>query len=480
MTVAAVVGSGPNGLAAAIRLARAGLDVTVFEANDRIGGGLRTSERTVPGVVHDHHAAFHPAAVASPFFASLDLARHGLAWRWADVDLAHPLDDGSAAIATRDFDASAASLGEDAGRWRRLFGSMVRSPDHVVDAVLRPLLRVPRHPLRLARIGVPSLLPASWVVRGFTGERAQALFAGTAAHKFGSLSTPLSSAPAMLLLLLAHTVGWPVAEGGSEAIARALAAELAASGGQVRTGRDVASMADLRERLGREPDVVMFDTAPAGVLTIAGDALPTRVRRPLQRYRYGPAAYKLDLAVEGGIPWTNPECHRAGTVHLGGSAGQIAAAEAATARGRMPERPFVLLGQQYLADPGRAAGDVKPIYAYAHVPHAYGGDATAAVLDQIERFAPGCRARIVATVVSTPSDLARSNANWIGGDIATGANGPRQIVARPRWTTRPYSLGVPGWYLCSAATPPGAGVHGMAGANAADEALRDLGRRPPG
>ncbi|MFV0306722.1 MAG: phytoene desaturase family protein [Desertimonas sp.] len=478
MTFAAVVGSGPNGLAAAIRLARAGVAVTVFEAAERAGGGATSSVMAPSGVVRDHGSAAHPSAIASPFFSTLDLARHGLRWRWADIDLAHPLDDGSVAVATRDLDATAASLGEDAARWCRLFGPLARHADELVDDVFRPVLHVPRHLAGFARFGLAALLPATAVARRFAGERATALFVGAAAHKFGRLSTPLSSGPGLLLLALAHVVGWPVAEGGSEAITRALVAELTEAGGGVRTATTIRSLPQLNELMGVVPDIVMFDTAPAGALAIIGDRLPARMRRRLRRYRHGPAAYKLDLVVDGGIPWVNAECARAGTLHLGGSGREIAAAEAATVRGRMPERPFVLVGQQYVADPGRACGSLKPVYAYAHVPSGYGGDVSEAILDQIERFAPGARDRVVDRVATPPGELARHNANWVGGDIATGANTSWQLVARPRLSANPYSLGVPGMFVCSAATPPGGGVHGMCGANAADAALDQLvGRR---
>ncbi|XBB67451.1 NAD(P)/FAD-dependent oxidoreductase [Nocardioides sp. WV_118_6] len=476
MTTAVVVGSGPNGLAGAIRLAQAGLSVTVLEAHERPGGGTRTSELTLPGLLHDDCAAFHPTGVASPFFSSLGLEEHGLRWRWPEIDLAHPLDDGRAGYATRSLAASAtASLGVDAARWQRIFGPMVRHFDDLVDEVFQPVTHLPRHPVALGRFGVKALQPATWTTARFRDAPARALFSGVAAHVFGRLDTPLSGSVGLMLTATAHTVGWPVAEGGTASITRALLSVLTSFGGTVRTGVRVTSLDQVRELTGgAAPDVVLLDTAPAGVLDIVGDRLPPRVRRALTRYTYGPAAFKVDLAIEGDIPWTNEACRRAGTLHLGGTAEEVAAIEAATVRGEMPERPFVLLGQQYLADPSRSSGTTHPIYAYAHVPHGYDGDATEAVLRQVERFAPGLRERVLAVAPRGPAALEAYNANYVGGDISAGANTARQVAFRPRIALSPYELGVPGVYLCSAATPPGAGVHGMGGFHAAETALARL------
>lgn len=474
MTTAVVVGSGPNGLAGAIRLARAGLEVTVLEAHDRPGGGTRTSELTLPGVLHDDCAAFHPTGVASPWFTALGLERHGLRWRWPEVDLAHPLDDGRAGIATRDMAATVASLGRDGPRWERIFAPVVRHFDALMTEVLQPVVHLPRHPVVLGRFGVKALLPATWGAARFHDDPARALFTGVAAHAFHRLDTPLSSAVGLMLTSTAHAVGWPVAEGGSESITRALLAELAEHGGTVRTGVHVRSLDELREHAGGAPDVVLLDTAPAGALEIVGARLPARVRRALERYSYGPAAFKVDLAIEGDIPWTNPDVRRAGTVHLGGTAAQIAAVELATIRGEMPEQPFVLLGQQYLADPTRSSASANPVYAYAHVPRGYDGDATDAVIGQVERFAPGFRDRILAVSTRRAGDWEAYNPNYVGGDIAAGANTALQTAFRPRPALNPYSLGVDGVYLCSAATPPGAGVHGMGGFHAAESALKAL------
>ena len=473
MSTAVVVGSGPNGLAAAIRLAQAGLEVTVVEACERPGGGTRTSELTVPGLLHDDCAAFHPTGVASPYFASLDLERHGLRWLWPEVDLAHPLDDGRAGLAGRDLDLTS-SLGVDAKSWKRLFSAAVRNFDDLIGEVFQPVGHVPRHPITLGKFGMRSALPATTTVRRFDDEPAKALFMGVSAHTFDRLDRPLGSSVGMMLTAAAHAVGWPVAEGGSEAITRALLAELSELGGKVVTSMRVTSLDQLRDLIGTTPDVVMLDTAPAGVLEIVGAALPGHVRRALTRYAYGPAAFKVDFAIEGDIPWTNADCRRAGTLHLAGSAAQLAANEAATVRGQMAEQPFVLLGQQYLIDPSRSSADANPIYAYAHVPHGYTGDATEAIIGQIERFAPRFRDQIVAVSTRSPAELESYNANYVGGDIGAGANTMRQIVLRPRLAVNPYTLGVPGVYLCSAATPPGAGVHGMGGFHAAETALKRL------
>lgn len=474
MTSAVVVGSGPNGLAAAIRLAQAGLDVTVYEAHQRAGGGARSSELTLPGLIHDECAAFHPTGVASPFFASLDLERHGLRWRWPEIDLAHPLDDGRAGLAARDPAHTVRSLEADAPRWESTFRNATDNFDELVGEIFQPVLHAPRHPLVLGRFGLHAIQPATWMARRFADDPARALFMGVAAHAFSRLDTPLTSSVGMMLTAAAHAVGWPVAEGGTEHITRALLAELAALGGKVVTGTHITSLDQLRDLTGRRPEVVILDTAPSGALEILDGLLPRRVRRALSRYSYGPAAFKVDLAIAGDIPWTNEDCRRAGTLHLGGTAEEVAATERETWRGRMPERPFVLLGQQYLIDRSRSQGEVNPIYAYAHVPHQYAGDATEAIIGQIERFAPGFRDRILAVSTRGPAGMEAYNANYVGGDISAGANSARQIAFRPRVALNPYSLGIPGVYLCSSATAPGAGVHGMGGFHAAEAALRRL------
>jgi phytoene dehydrogenase-like protein len=471
MTSAVVVGGGPNGLAAAITLARAGVEVTVLEAADEIGGGVRSGEAIVPGLVHDHCAAIHPMAVGSAFLADLDLARHGLRWRWPEVDCAHPLDGGGAALLYRSVDDTAAGLGPDGARWRALFAGSVGRFDRLSQDIMGPLLHVPKHPLTLARFGVPTLLPAATLARVFRTPAAAALFGGVAAHTFRPLHYPMTSAIGLGIITAGHRHGWAVAEGGSQSITDALAATLSEHGGEVRTGVRVTSAAQLPAA-----DVVLFDLAPTAVADILGDRLPRRASRALSKFRYGPGAFKVDFAVQGGVPWRNPDAGRAGTVHLGGDLGEIAATERDIHAGRMPARPFVLVGQQYLADPGRSVGDIHPVYSYAHVPHGFTGDATEAIIGQFERFAPGFRDRVVGMAVRSTTEMSVHNPNFVGGDICTGAKDIRQLVFGPRPTLHPYRLGVPGMYLCSGATPPGPGAHGMCGANAAAEALAHLRR----
>ncbi|MGH2955886.1 MAG: phytoene desaturase family protein [Solirubrobacterales bacterium] len=469
MSDAIVVGSGPNGLACAAALAREGVSVTVLEAAERIGGGARTGELTLPGLLHDECSATHPMAVGSPFLNSLGLERHGLEWRWPEVDLAHPLDDGTAGVMLKSIERTAAGLGEDGGSWRRLFGSSSRHLDSLNEDLMRPVVHLPRHPLRLARFGLPAAAPATLLARSWEGPRARALFGGVAAHAISPLNRLMSSAVGCALIAAGHRYGWAVARGGSGAITDALASALKEHGGRIETGRRVGSLAELSEA-----DVVAFDLAPRAVAEIAAERLPARIARAYRRYRHGPGAFKLDLAVEGGVPWTNEACRRAGTVHAAGSFEEVVEAEREVNRGRMPERPFVLVGQQYLADPERSSGDLHPVWSYAHVPSGYDRDATDAILDQIERFAPGFRERITATSVRAPADLAAYNSNYLGGDIITGANTPVQVLFRPRVAIDPYRTGIPGVVICSAATPPGAGVHGMNGYNAARSALRHL------
>ena len=471
MSSAVVVGSGPNGLAAAATLASRGVAVTVIEAAETIGGGTRSSELTVPGLLHDEHSAAHPMAVSSPAVVSagLELERHGLEWLWPEVDLAHPLDGGGGATMLRSIEATGAGLGEAGGRWKRIFGPPAEWYDPLTEDIYHPLVHVPRHPLRVARFGMRAAAPASVLARALGTPEAAALFGGVAAHSYANLNWPLSSAIGMALICSGHAYGWPVAKGGSIAIAEAWASVIREHGGRIETGRRVRSLEELPAA-----DVTVLDLSPDGVLRLAGDRLPRRSAVAYRRYRYGPAAYKLDLAVEGGVPWTMEAARRAGTVHVIGSFEELAHAEAEINRGRMPERPFVLVGQQYLADPGRSKGDLHPVWAYAHVPNGYGGDATETILDQIERFAPGTRERIVASAVHDPAQVEAANANLVGGDILTGANTPLQMVFRPRPAPVPYWTGIPGVFICSAATPPGAGAHGICGFNAAEAALRTL------
>jgi phytoene dehydrogenase-like protein len=469
MTRAVVVGSGPNGLAAALTLADAGLDVQVLEAADTPGGGTRSSELTLPGLIHDECSGFHPLAVDTPFSREFDLARYGLTWRWPDVQFSHPLDAGRGAVSLRSVADTAAILGPDGARWARVFGPLTQRFDRITADFLKPMLHVPAHPLALARFGFLSGLPASALARIWSTPEARALFGGVAAHAMRDLATPMSSAVGVALATAAHAYGWPVAEGGSGAISRAVIAALEDLGGKVLTGVRVESLAELGEA-----DVVMLDVAPRAAVRIAGDRMPARIRRALGRYRHGPGVFKVEYAIDGDVPWQHEPSRWAGTVHVIGEYKEVAHAERQVARGQMPERPFVLVGQQYLADPTRSSGSHNPLYAYAHVPAGFTGDATAAIESQIERFAPGFRDRIVARHVRTTVQMEDHNANYVGGDVVTGANSARQLVFRPRVAVNPYGTGVPGVYLCSAATPPGAGAHGMCGYNAARAALARL------
>lgn len=468
MTTATVVGSGPNGMAAALTLARAGVAVTVVEAADRLGGGVRTSELTLPGLLHDECAAFHPLAPSSPYLHELDLAGAGLRWAWAPHELAHPLPDGQGAVLDRSVAATAAGLGADGRRWTRVFGPLVERFDVIAREVMGPVLHVPSHPVALARFGLRSAAPATWLARAWREPAAAALFAGVAAHALRPLGSPLSSAVGVALTTAAHANGWPVAVGGSEAILRASLVRAAELGVRLETGRRVTRADEL------DTDLVLLDTSPAAAARILGPRLPGRVRRAYERWAPAPGVFKVDLAVEGGVPWRHEGSRRAGTVHVGGDLAEVAHAEREVVAGRMPDRPFVLVGQQHLADPTRSRGDVHPVYAYAHVPHGWDGDATAVVLARIEEHAPGFRDRVLATRSRSVAQGAQENANLAGGDVIGGAGGPRQLVLRPRAALDPYATGVPGAYLCSASTPPGAGAHGMCGYLAARSALRSL------
>ncbi|NMN95855.1 phytoene desaturase family protein [Antrihabitans stalactiti] len=471
MSTAIVIGAGPNGLAAAVALAAAGVQVTVLEAAEEVGGGARSSEAIVPGLLHDHCSAFHPMAVGSPFLHSLDLDRYGLSWRWPEIDCVHPLDDGSAGVLYRSIEDTAAGLGRDGTRWRRIFAGPSARFDALSTDIMGPVLRVPRHPLTLARFGAPTVLPASVTAQAFRTEQGRALFGGVAAHAFRPLHYPMTSAIGLGIITAGHRHGWPVAAGGSQAISTALAAVLDDLGGKIETGTRIESAAQLPPA-----DITMFDLAPGAIAHILGDRLRPRMARAFRRFRHGPAAFKVDFAIEGGVPWTNPHARRAGTVHLGGTYIELAAGERDIHAGRMPARPFVLVGQQYLADPQRSVGDIHPVWTYAHVPHGYSGDATAAIATQIERFAPGFRERIVGQQVRSTRQLSEYNANYVGGDIVSGAKDIRQLLFGPRITLSPYKLRVPGMYICSAATPPGPGAHGMCGYNAAVTALAELAR----
>jgi phytoene dehydrogenase-like protein len=469
MKTAVVVGAGPNGLAAAITLAKAGVEVTVLEGSDEIGGGTRSSEAIVAGLVHDHCSAIHPMAVGSQFLNGLGLDRYGLSWCLPEIDCVHPLDDGSAGVLYKSVEATIDGLGDDRSRWRRLFCWSSSRFDALSEDIMHPLVGVPRHPLMMARFGAPTVLPATVLAHWFRTPQARVLFGGVAAHAFRPLHYPMTSAIGLGIITAGHRHGWAVAAGGSQSISNALAALLVDLSGKIETGTRVEASSQLPQA-----DITMFDLAPDAVAGILGDRLPARVARAYRRFRQGPGAFKVDFAVEGGVPWTNSSARKAGTVHVVGTFGELAATERDIHAGRMPERPFVLVGQQYLADPQRSVGNVHPVWSYAHVPNGYAGDATEAIVSQIERFAPGFRDRIVGYTVRSTTQMAAHNPNYVGGDIMTGSKDIRQLMFGPRITLSPYRIGVPGMYICSAATPPGPGAHGMCGANAAAVALAHL------
>ncbi len=464
---AVVVGSGPNGLSAAVRLAEAGRSVLVLEQADVIGGGTRSAELTLPGYVHDVCAAVHALGVSAPALSLDTLGPHGLRWVWPEIPLAHPLDGGRAGVLHRTVDDTAAGLGADGRAWSRLFGPLVRDWPKMLPQLLGPVVSVPRHPLSMARFGIHAVQPSTWVAKRFDTDEAAALFGGCAAHAILPLTRPLTAAFGMMLAGSAHADGWPVAAGGSQAVADALAARLNELGGELRTGVLVRSLADLPDH-----GVALFDTNPAQLASIAGEALPARYRKRLERFHHGPAAFKIDYALDRPVPWDNEDCRRAGTVHVIGTFAELVAAEADVAAGRMPDRPYVLVVQSSIFDPTRAPSGKHTLWAYAHVPHGYDGDATDAIERQIERFAPGFRDLVLARHVTAPRGLEAYNPNYVGGDIAGGAHSGVQLVFRPTVALRPYATPNPSLFLCSASTPPGAGVHGMCGLHAADRALR--------
>lgn len=473
MEDAVVIGAGPNGLAAAVALARAGASVCILEARDEIGGGIRTAELTLPGFAHDVCSGCHPMGVLSPWFRSLPLDQHGLRWIHPPASVAHPLDDQPAVMLRRSLQETASGLAEDARAYERLFAPFLRQPHELLADLLGPL-RIPQHPIQLARFGLPGLLPATLALRArFRGERARALLAGCAAHSILPLERPLTAAVAMIFALTGHVEEWPVAAGGSQAIGRALAAYCQSLGGRIETGRYVRSLADLPPAR-----VVLFDTSPAQLADIGEAVLPAGYVRRLRRYRYGPGAFKLDWALDGPIPWRDARCLEASTVHLGGTLDEIAAGEAAVWRGQHPERPFVLVVQQSQFDASRAPAGKHTGYAYCHVPAASTVDRTDAIESQIERFAPGFRDRILARHTMNTADLQRDNPNHVGGAITGGVSDLLQFYARPVARLDPYSTPNPRLFICSASTPPGGGVHGMCGYFAARSALRRLQRLP--
>ncbi|MCC6616110.1 MAG: NAD(P)/FAD-dependent oxidoreductase [Anaerolineae bacterium] len=463
---AVVVGSGPNGLAAAITLAQAGCKVLLLEARDTIGGGMRTLELTLPGFQHDICSSIHPLGLASPFFRALPLEQFGLEWIFSPVQLAHPFDDGSALLVERSVEATAAQLGADAAIYRHLLGALVAHHEQILHEFLGPL-RFPRYPLAMAGFGLPALFPADALANAiFRGWRAKAWLAGMAAHGIRPLEHTATAAIGLMLGMLAHAVGWPLARGGSGQIAAAMGAYLTSLGGEIVTGCEVRSLDDLPPA-----PIRLFDLTPRQLLRIAGDRFPPRYRRQLEGYRYGPGVFKIDYALSQPIPWREPGCQRAATLHLGGTLEEIAHGEADAWHGRHAARPYTLLVQPTLFDPSRAPDGKHIAWAYCHVPHGSAQDMMATIEAQIERFAPGFRDCILARRTHHAQAMEAYNPNYVGGDINGGVQDLRQLFTRPTLRRVPYSTPLEGVYICSSSTPPGGGVHGMAGYHAARAAL---------
>jgi phytoene dehydrogenase-like protein len=464
---ACVIGAGPNGLSAAIVLSQAGLQVDVLEAESTAGGAARVMELTLPGFLHDFGSAVYPLGIGSPFFSSLPLAEHGLEWLHSPAPIAHPLDDGSAVVLERSLKTAPDWLGRDGVIWRKLLQPYVERWSEFAPEVLHPVPFMPKHPWLLARFGASALLPATTVARRFRGERAQALFAGMAAHSFLSLRQPLSAAFGILMAVSAHAVGWPVARGGSQALTDALCGHLSTLGARVKTSSRVENLAGLTGY-----DLTLCDVTPRQLIKLAGDRLSNAYKRSLQSYRYGPGVFKVDYALNHPVPWKASECLRAATVHLGGSLSEIAESEQTVSEGRHAERPFVLFVQPSLFDASRAPHGKHTAWAYCHVPNGSKIDMLPRLENQVERFAPGFRDCVLARRVSTPADLHGQDANLVGGDISGGAMDMRQFLSRPTW--RHYCTSARDIYICSSSTPPGGGVHGMCGFHAAKTALRRL------
>jgi phytoene dehydrogenase-like protein len=471
MRAASVIGSGPNGLAAAIVLAQAGASVDIYEAEEQIGGASRTLPLTLPGFRHDFGSAVHPMAAGSPFFNSLPLEKHGLEWVHGLAPLAHPLDDGTAITLERNPDDAVRELGDDGKSWRRMMAPLALQWPAFADEILGPLPHLPRHPFLLARFGMQAMLPATTLAGlAFRNPRTRALFAGLAAHSFLSLDAPFSSAIAIVLGAAAHAVGWPVPRGGAQAIPDALAAYLQTLGGRIHTSHRINALADLRSNASATGNLVLCDVAPRQLLSLAGSEISGPYRAKLERFKPGPGVFKIDYALSEPIPWTAPDCRRAICIHVGGSAEDIARSEDAMARGRISVRPYMILAQPTLFDPTRAPEGKHTAWVYCHVPNGCTVDMTAIIESQLERFAPGFRDCVLARHVSTPATLEAADANLHGGDISGGAMGIGQLLFRP--SLRQYATSNPNIYLCSASTPPGGGVHGMCGYRAAQVALK--------
>ena len=466
---AVVIGSGPNGLAAAVALAQAGIEVHVIEAADTVGGETRTKELTLPGFFHDVCAAAHPMGILSPYLRTLPLRDYGLEWIKPEASVAHPLDDEPAVMLWRSLERTSADLGVDAQAYRELIAPFLDRPQSLFADLMAPF-GFPRRPLTMLRFGLTAIRSAQKVARGrFRGERARALFAGCAGHSIMPLEHRLTAALGLIFCVSGHLEEWPVARGGSQAISNSMAGYLRDLGGTIETGRTVQGMDDLPPA-----GAYLFDTSPAGLIRIAGSQLPNRYVRRLERYRYGPGVFKIDWALDGPIPWRDPNCLKASTVHLGGQLDEIATAEAAMWRGEHPERPFTLLCQQSQFDPSRAPPGMHTGYAYCHVPNGSDVDLTEAIEDQVQRFAPGFKDRILARHTMTTSAFERYNPNYSGGAITGGVADLMQLFSRPVLRWNPYTTPHPQIFMCSASTPPGGGVHGMCGYYAAKVVARRM------
>lgn len=465
---AVVIGSGPNGLAAAITLAQQGLSVKVFEARETIGGGTRTQERTLPGFQHDVCSAIHPMAAASPFLAALPLGEHGLEWIHPEYPLAHPFDNKPAAVLYRSLFETASELDRDHQAYKRLFTPIVQDWDRLAPQLLAPFSRPPSHPLLMARFGLKALRPARSLAQAtFETPRARALFAGLAAHSIMPLDKTATSAIGLVLGAVGHRLGWPLPKGGSQSLALAMASYFESLGGEIETGTKIRSLTQLPASR-----AVFFDTSPAQVLDIAKDKIPSPYADKLREYRYGAGIFKLDLALQEPVPWKDPACRKAGTVHLGGTLEEIIESEKAMSEGRHPDKPYVLVAQQSLFDKTRAPEGKHTLWAYCHVPNGSERDMTDRILNQIERFAPGFRDLIIGKHSMNTRDMQSYNPNYIGGDINGGMQDITQLFTRPVKLFDPYHIPDTPMYICSASTPPGGGVHGMCGYHAAQSALK--------
>jgi phytoene dehydrogenase-like protein len=469
---AIVVGAGPNGLAAAIRVAQHGFSTLVLERNKEVGGACRTEELTLPGFQHDVGSGVHPLALGSPFFSSLSLEKYGLAWRQPELPLAHPINHTEVATLRRSISETGNVLGRDARAYRKLFEPIVSRWQNLLEEFLQPIIHFPKYPWQMATFGNLALTSIDHLIRNrFSGEPGKALLAGLAAHSFVPLTDPGSSGFALLLGMMAHAIGWPIPVGGAQAIARALSQHFQALGGKVQTDVSVTTLRQLPESR-----VVLFDVTPRQLVQILGSLLPSGYRRKLERFKYGPGIFKIDYALDGPIPWVHPDCEKAGTVHLGGTFQEIAQAEYQVSRGRHAEHPFLLLSQPTVVDATRAPLNRHVAWVYGHVPNGSSWDMTKSFEKQIGRFAPEFKDRVLASRVTSSAELERINPNLIGGSITGGANNLWQLVARPILSAAPYRTPLKGVYLCSSSTPPGGGVHGMCGFHAANAALRDLQR----